>query len=42
MNDELDLNQLQSITLEYGALYGDCETKESNELIMKSMNDKYG
>ena len=42
MNDELDLNQLQSITLEYGALYGDCETKESNELIMKSMNDKDG
>ena len=39
MNDELDLNQLQSITLEYGALCGDGCTTKSNELIMKSMND---
>jgi len=42
MNDELDLNQLQSITLEYGALCGDGCTTKSNELIMKSMNDKDG
>ena len=39
MNDELDLNQLQSITLEYGALCGDGCTTKSNELIMKSMNE---
>ena len=39
MNDEWDLTQLQSITLESFALYGDSHTVESNELIMKSMND---
>ena len=39
MNDELDLNQLQSITLEYGALCGDGCTTKSNELIMKSMTE---
>ena len=38
MNDEWDLTQLQSITLGERALYGDDDT-ESNELIMKSMND---
>ena len=42
MNDELDLAQLQSITLEYGALCGDYMTAKSNELIMKSMNDNDG
>ncbi len=39
MNDEWDLNQLQSIILGWGALDGDDDTVESNELIMKSMND---
>ena len=39
VNDEWDLIRLQSITLEYGALYGEYETVKSNELIMKSMND---
>ena len=38
MNDEWDLTQLQSITLGDRALYGDY-TRETNELIMKSMND---
>ena len=39
MNDEWDLTQLQSITLEWAALRGDINTTESNVLIMKSMND---
>ena len=39
MNDKWDLIPLQSITLELGALEGDEDTIESNELIMKSMND---
>ena len=39
MNDEWDLIRLQSITLGGGALNGDGETYESNELIMRSMND---
>ena len=39
MNDEWDLTQLQSITLGYGALFSDNNTKETNELIMKSMYD---
>ena len=39
MNDEWDLNQLQSITLSEGALQGETNTIESNVLIMKSMND---
>ena len=38
MNDEWDLIRLQFITLKLGALRGDYETVESNELIMKSMN----
>ena len=32
-----NLNQLQSITLEYGALCGDGCTTKSNELIMKNL-----
>ena len=39
LNDEWDLNRLQSITLRYGTLEGDHNTIESNELIMRSMND---
>ena len=39
MNDQWDLNRLQSITLGYGVLCGDYHVIESNELIMKSMND---
>ena len=39
MNDEWDLAQLQSITLGLWALCGDKDNVESNELIMKSMND---
>ena len=39
MNDEWDLTRLQSITLGRCALCGDSTTVESNELIMKSMND---
>ena len=39
MNHESDLTKLQSIVLEYGALRGDGNTIESNELIMRSMND---
>ena len=39
MNDEWDLNQLQSITLSEGALQGETNTIESNVLIMKSMNN---
>ena len=39
MNDEWDLTQLQSITLEWAALRGDINTTESNVLIMKSMNE---
>ena len=39
MNDEWDLIRLQSITLGEWALCGDCDTVESNELIMKSMSD---
>ena len=39
MNDESDLTQLQSITLLSFALKGDSKSNESNELIMKSMND---
>ena len=39
MYDERDLNQLQSITLGLWALCGDKDNVESNELIMKSMND---
>jgi len=39
MNDEWDLNQLQSITLGYQVLDGDGDTVDSNELIMKSMNN---
>ena len=39
MNDEWDLTQLKSITLEFMALFGDKDTRESNGLIMRSMND---
>ena len=39
MSDEWDLIRLQSITLGEWALCGDCDTVESNELIMKSMSD---
>ena len=39
MNDEWDLIRLQSITLKLGAFTSKCGTIESNELIMKSMND---
>ena len=39
MNDEWDLTRLQSIILGSYCLYGDRSTVESNELIMKSMND---
>ena len=39
MNDEWDLTQLQSITLDWWSLFGDKNTKDSNELIMKSTND---
>ena len=39
MNDKWDLNQLQSITLGRWALESDIGTVESNELIMRSMND---
>ena len=39
MNDEWDLIQLQSITLGDEAFDGDDYTVESNELIMKSLND---
>ena len=39
MNDELDLNQLLSITFGEWTLCGDEDTVISNELIMKSMND---
>ena len=37
MNDEWDLIRLQSITIGERALYGDGDTAESNELIMKNM-----
>ena len=40
MIDESDLIQLQSITLGNQALEGYESTVESNELIMKSINDK--
>ena len=39
MNDEWDLNRLKSITLGNCTLACDQYTTESNELIMKSMND---
>ena len=39
MNDEWDLIRLESIILGDEALYGDEDTTESNEMIMKSMND---
>ena len=39
MNDEWDLIRLESIILGDEALYGDEDTTESNERIMKSMND---
>ena len=39
MNDEWDLFRLQSIILGSSAFDGDDNTIESNELIMKSMND---
>ena len=39
INDEWDLTQLQSITLDWWSLFGDKNTKDSNELIMKSTND---
>ena len=39
MNDEWDLNQLQSIILEFQALCGDYNMIESNELIMRSNTD---
>ena len=42
MDHESDLNQLQSITLGSYVLYGDEDTIESNELIMRSMNDNNG
>ena len=38
-NDEWDLPQLQSITLGWSALRGDENHRESNELIMRSMNE---
>jgi len=39
MNDEWDLIRLQSITMGLFSLGGDGFTRESNELIMKSMNN---
>ena len=39
MNDEWDLIRLESITLGDEALYGDEDSVDRNELIMKSMND---
>ena len=39
MNDKWDLNQLQLIMLGSETLRGDEDTAESNELIMKSMNE---
>ena len=39
MNDESDLNQLQSIILRDNALNGDKDTIDSNTLIMKSIDD---
>ena len=39
MNDESDLNRLQTITLRWEALDGDICTIGSNVLIMKSMNE---
>ena len=39
MNDEWDLIRLESITLGSLALYGDEDSVDRNELIMKSMND---
>ena len=38
MNDESDLPLLTSIILEYGAVYGDDDTSDSNYLIMKSID----
>ena len=38
MNDEWDLNRLESIILGWEALYGDNDTATSNEMIMKSIN----
>ena len=39
MNDEWDLIRVESIILVYDALYGDEDSVDRNELIMKSMND---
>ena len=39
MNHKSDLTKLQSIILEFQALCGDYNMIESNELIMRSMND---
>ena len=39
MNDESDLPLLTSIILGQGALYGDDDTRYSNSLIMKSIDE---
>ena len=39
LNNEWDLNQLESIILGFQALFGDVSNREWNELIMKGMND---
>ena len=39
MNDKSDLTKLQSITLALEVARGDENTVESNELIMRSMNE---
>ena len=39
MNDKWDLTKLQSITLALEVARGDENTVESNELIMRSMNE---
>ena len=39
MNDESDLPLLTSIILGSDALYGDWDTRDSNSLIMKSIDE---
>ena len=39
MNDESDLPLLTSIILRSSALDGDCNTRNSNSLIMKSIDE---
>ena len=39
MNDESDLPLLKSIILGHGALIGNPDTRDSNSLIMKSIDE---